>query len=174
MFGGLAKDIYVSCSPGLSGMNAVDLETIATSLRMTLWSHLRYLSNLIGLGFGAGHGSDENNCAEFCVTQHVFTINGWPVEISFDDAGTLWNCTTHVRHPRAPSFGELFTRSMLLGTHRVLCTRIPALIGPCIVSMARICHLGSASIHSKCHLSSPLETSNDTSPSSWLVSHLEP
>jgi hypothetical protein len=33
-----------------------------------------------------GHGSDDNNCGEFCVTSHVWTING-----------RLWNLTFAVR-----------------------------------------------------------------------------
>jgi hypothetical protein len=36
-----------------------------------------------------GHGSDDNNCGEFCVTSHVWTING-----------RLWNLTFSVRPSR--------------------------------------------------------------------------
>ena len=43
-----------------------------------------------------GHGSDNNNCGEFCVTSHVFYINGRANNLTFDDAGTEWGCTASV------------------------------------------------------------------------------
>lgn len=45
----------------------------------------------------AGHGSDENNCAEFCVTNHRFSINGREHWVNFTQAGTAWGCTTKVK-----------------------------------------------------------------------------
>lgn len=34
-----------------------------------------------------GHGSDDNNCGEFCVTSHHFIINGKEHSIKFNNAG---------------------------------------------------------------------------------------
>jgi cyclophilin family peptidyl-prolyl cis-trans isomerase len=41
-----------------------------------------------------GHGSDNNNCAEFCATSHVITVNNEHIhEETFDNAGTNVGCT---------------------------------------------------------------------------------
>ena len=44
----------------------------------------------------AGHGSDENQCAEFCVTSHCFRVNGVEHWVNFTQAGTPWGCTKTV------------------------------------------------------------------------------
>ena len=44
----------------------------------------------------AGHGFDENNCAEFCVTAHRFWVNGKPHTLTFSKAGTRWDCSEQV------------------------------------------------------------------------------
>lgn len=44
-----------------------------------------------------GHGSDENGCGEFCVTKHVFTVNGKAnFSITFNNAGTPLGCAMRV------------------------------------------------------------------------------
>ncbi|BDA49567.1 hypothetical protein COCOBI_14-1860 [Coccomyxa sp. Obi] len=50
-----------------------------------------------------GHGSDENNCAEFCVTNHRFSINGKEHWVNFTQAGTAWGCTTKVGEGMIPN-----------------------------------------------------------------------
>ncbi len=45
----------------------------------------------------AGHGSDENNCAEFCPTSHHFLVNGQEHLVNFTNAGTTWGCADEVR-----------------------------------------------------------------------------
>ena len=45
----------------------------------------------------AGHGSDEENCAEFCVTSHTFLVNGAEHTVTFREAGTEWGCADRVR-----------------------------------------------------------------------------
>jgi hypothetical protein len=41
-----------------------------------------------------GHGSDKNNCAEFCETSHIITLNNIHIhEETFDNAGTNVGCT---------------------------------------------------------------------------------
>ena len=39
-----------------------------------------------------GHGSDDNNCAEFCVTTHEVTVAGVAHSETFDNAGTDEGC----------------------------------------------------------------------------------
>jgi hypothetical protein len=46
---------------------------------------------------GAGHGSDDQNCAEFCVTSHTFLVNGAAHTVAFREAGTEWGCADRVR-----------------------------------------------------------------------------
>lgn len=43
-----------------------------------------------------GHGSDENGCGEFCVSSHVFTVNGVVYNNTFWGAGSLWGCADTV------------------------------------------------------------------------------
>ncbi|XP_037532446.1 uncharacterized protein si:dkey-256h2.1 [Nematolebias whitei] len=51
-----------------------------------------------------GHGSDENECAEFCVTSHHFLINGvYNNTQTFDSAGSALGCTTLVRDGAVPN-----------------------------------------------------------------------
>ena len=45
----------------------------------------------------AGHGSDNNNCAEFCPTAHMFAVNGAEHTLNFSVAGTDFGCTAQVR-----------------------------------------------------------------------------
>ena len=46
---------------------------------------------------GAGHGSDNENCAEFCVTRHTFLVNGAQHTVTFREAGTEWGCADRAR-----------------------------------------------------------------------------
>lgn len=50
-----------------------------------------------------GHGSDENNCAEFCPTSHHFVVNGKEHSIVHDEAGTLWSCADRVADGVVPN-----------------------------------------------------------------------
>ncbi|XP_065183905.1 uncharacterized protein LOC135814671 isoform X1 [Sycon ciliatum] len=51
-----------------------------------------------------GHGSDENGCGEFCVTQHVFTVNGQHNNsIEFNTAGTPLGCALNVPNGVVPN-----------------------------------------------------------------------
>ncbi|CAL5224693.1 g7419 [Coccomyxa viridis] len=50
-----------------------------------------------------GHGSDENNCAEFCVTNHRFRVNGRDHWVNFTAAGTKWGCTYQVEEGGIPN-----------------------------------------------------------------------
>ncbi|XP_061104801.1 uncharacterized protein si:dkey-256h2.1 [Conger conger] len=51
-----------------------------------------------------GHGSDENDCAEFCVTSHHFLVNG-VVNNSriFDSAGTPLGCAVRAQEGAVPN-----------------------------------------------------------------------
>ncbi|KAL6745641.1 PHM/PNGase F domain-containing protein [Haematococcus lacustris] len=52
----------------------------------------------------SGHGSDDNNCAEFCPTSHHFTVNGVEEHVaSFDTAGSAWGCSQEVRRGALPN-----------------------------------------------------------------------
>ena len=51
----------------------------------------------------AGHGSDSENCAEFCVTAHTFLVNGAEHTVTFREAGTEWGCADRVRPVRISS-----------------------------------------------------------------------
>jgi hypothetical protein len=44
----------------------------------------------------AGHGSDENGCAEFCPTSHHISVNGREHVLNFTTAGSEWGCTEQV------------------------------------------------------------------------------
>ena len=46
---------------------------------------------------GAGHGYDNNQCAEFCITSHHFTVNGKEHVLNFTEAGKPWGCADKVR-----------------------------------------------------------------------------
>ena len=43
-----------------------------------------------------GHGSDDNQCGEFCPTSHVFLVNGKVYNRTFEDAGTPLGCAETV------------------------------------------------------------------------------
>ena len=45
---------------------------------------------------GAGHGYDNNQCAEFCITSHHFTVNGHEHMLKFTEAGKPWGCADKV------------------------------------------------------------------------------
>lgn len=59
----------------------------------------------------AGHGSDDQNCAEFCVTSHTFLVNGVEHTAVFREAGTEWGCADRAR---APSLRASRTESSVL------------------------------------------------------------
>ena len=51
-----------------------------------------------------GHGRDNNNCAELCVTSHNFVINGiYKVTRIFKDASTAFGCADHVKDGVIPN-----------------------------------------------------------------------
>lgn len=50
-----------------------------------------------------GHGSDDNNCGEFCVTSHHFIINGKEHSIKFNNAGTALGCAMRVPEGVVPN-----------------------------------------------------------------------
>ncbi|KAJ8354490.1 hypothetical protein SKAU_G00220570 [Synaphobranchus kaupii] len=51
-----------------------------------------------------GHGSDENGCAEFCVTSHHFLINGvFNNSRVFDSAGSALGCAARVEEGAVPN-----------------------------------------------------------------------
>jgi hypothetical protein len=50
-----------------------------------------------------GHGSDNNNCAEFCVTTHVVIVAGVQHEETFENAGTDEGCTLHTLSGALPN-----------------------------------------------------------------------
>jgi len=51
-----------------------------------------------------GHGSDNNNCCEFCVTSHHFVINGNHSNVlTFSDAGTEMGCADRVAEGVVPN-----------------------------------------------------------------------
>ena len=65
---------------------------------MQLWfltSSLLVVHNILSR-CGAGHGSDNENCAEFCVTEHTFLVNGAEHTVTFREAGTEWGCADRV------------------------------------------------------------------------------
>lgn len=45
---------------------------------------------------GAGHGYDNNQCAEFCITSHHFIVNGHEHMLNFTEAGKPWGCADKV------------------------------------------------------------------------------
>lgn len=50
-----------------------------------------------------GHGSDKNQCAEFCPTSHHFTVGGVEHVRSFEAAGSRWGCTAEVLRGAVPN-----------------------------------------------------------------------
>ena len=44
----------------------------------------------------AGHGYDNNQCAEFCITSHHFIVNGVEHVLNFTEAGKPWGCADKV------------------------------------------------------------------------------
>ncbi|XP_060756366.1 uncharacterized protein si:dkey-256h2.1 [Neoarius graeffei] len=51
-----------------------------------------------------GHGSDDNNCGEFCVTSHFFLINGiHNNSLTFDSADLPLGCAIRVREGAVPN-----------------------------------------------------------------------
>lgn len=51
-----------------------------------------------------GHGSDNNNCAEFCVTSHHFVVNSqYNNTRVFKNAGTALGCAERVREGVVPN-----------------------------------------------------------------------
>jgi len=51
-----------------------------------------------------GHGSDDNNCAEFCVTSHTFVVNKKYTNTRvFSNAGTPTGCADRVREGVEPN-----------------------------------------------------------------------
>ena len=51
-----------------------------------------------------GHGSDNNNCAEFCVTSHHFLVNNRHKNTRiFDTAGTATGCADRVSDGSEPN-----------------------------------------------------------------------
>ncbi|KAK9845998.1 hypothetical protein WJX81_008020 [Elliptochloris bilobata] len=50
-----------------------------------------------------GHGSDDNNCAEFCPTTHTFTVNRAEHTLNFSVAGTDFGCAAQVRSGVIPN-----------------------------------------------------------------------
>ena len=52
----------------------------------------------------SGHGSDNNQCGEFCVTQHIFTVNNKQRHnLTFSQAGTPLGCTEQVKNGAVPN-----------------------------------------------------------------------
>ncbi|KXJ29739.1 uncharacterized protein LOC110241053 [Exaiptasia diaphana] len=50
-----------------------------------------------------GHGSDNNGCAEFCITSHHFIINGKPNVRVFKNAATAMGCANRVEKGVTPN-----------------------------------------------------------------------
>ncbi|KAK3541163.1 hypothetical protein QTP86_016245 [Hemibagrus guttatus] len=51
-----------------------------------------------------GHGSDENNCGEFCVTSHFFLVNGiHNNSLTFDSADLPLGCAMRVGEGAVPN-----------------------------------------------------------------------
>jgi len=51
----------------------------------------------------SGHGSDNNNCAEFCVTSHHFIVNNHTYVKTFTNAGTPLGCAAQVPQGVVPN-----------------------------------------------------------------------
>ena len=58
---------------------------------------------LMGRLFVAGHGYDQNQCAEFCSSGHHFTVNGREHVLTFSTAGTHWGCADRVAAGSVPN-----------------------------------------------------------------------
>jgi hypothetical protein len=50
-----------------------------------------------------GHGSDEHNCAEFCITSHHFKINSREYSVASWTAGSEWGCAERVNEGVVPN-----------------------------------------------------------------------
>ncbi|KAL0025366.1 hypothetical protein WJX79_001061 [Trebouxia sp. C0005] len=50
-----------------------------------------------------GHGYDNNQCAEFCITSHHFTVNGQEHVLNFTEAGKPWGCADKVLEGSEPN-----------------------------------------------------------------------
>jgi hypothetical protein len=50
-----------------------------------------------------GHGSDNNECGEFCVTSHVFTVNHRQHTRTYSAAGTMWGCAVRAGDGSVPN-----------------------------------------------------------------------
>ncbi|DBA77212.1 TPA: hypothetical protein ACH3X1_009783 [Trebouxia sp. C0004] len=50
-----------------------------------------------------GHGYDNNQCAEFCITSHHFTVNGHEHMLEFTEAGKPWGCADKVLEGSEPN-----------------------------------------------------------------------
>jgi len=50
-----------------------------------------------------GHGSDNNNCAEFCVTSHEMTVGGTVHSVTYDNAGTDEGCAYQTLNGALPN-----------------------------------------------------------------------
>ena len=74
-----------------TGRNATIFATPAWATRAQLFAVI------------TGHGSDNNGCGEFCVTSHVFFVNGHVNNLTFADAGTEWGCTASVPYGGIPN-----------------------------------------------------------------------
>ena len=51
----------------------------------------------------SGHGSDNNGCAEFCVTSHHFIVNGHSNDRVFKNAATAMGCANRVSEGAVPN-----------------------------------------------------------------------
>ena len=51
----------------------------------------------------SGHGSDNNGCAEFCVTSHHFIVNGHSNVKVFKNAATAMGCANRVSDGAVPN-----------------------------------------------------------------------
>ena len=51
----------------------------------------------------SGHGSDNNGCAEFCVTSHHFIVNGHSNVQVFKNAATAMGCANRVKDGAVPN-----------------------------------------------------------------------
>ncbi|KAL3136582.1 hypothetical protein ABBQ38_005828 [Trebouxia sp. C0009 RCD-2024] len=50
-----------------------------------------------------GHGYDNNQCAEFCITSHHFLVNGKEHLLNFTEAGKPWGCADQVLQGSEPN-----------------------------------------------------------------------
>lgn len=50
-----------------------------------------------------GHGYDNHQCAEFCITSHHFIVNGHEHMLNFTEAGKPWGCANKVLEGSEPN-----------------------------------------------------------------------